>query len=159
MGTVTVKGGIWLGVLVCLWTLVMGVTGWYKHPTLLNLFWVVVAIEVGLLVWGLCQTSAARTYWPQVGAGTLASVVAAAIIFCGSMLFTAVVFPHYFEELRALQEQLLTAQGKTADQIAAAQALAAPFQTPVINALMGVSGTIVTGFVASLVIAAFCRKK
>lgn len=157
--SIPVKTGVMIGVACVVWTFVMGFTGWYKHPTLLNLFWVVVAIEVGLLVWGLCQTSAGRTYWPQVGAGTLASVVAAAIIFCGSMLFTAVVFPHYFEELRAVQEQMLTAQGKTADQIAAVQALAAPFQTPVINALMGVSGTIVTGFVASLVIAAFCRKK
>lgn len=157
--SIPVKAGVMIGVACVVWTFVMGFTGWYKHPTLLNLFWVVVAIEVGLLVWGLCQTAASRTYWPQVGAGTLASVVAAAIIFCGSMLFTAVVFPHYFEELRAVQEQMLTAQGKTADQIAAVQALAAPFQTPVVNALMGVSGTIVTGFVASLVIAAFCRKK
>jgi len=41
-----------------LWTLVMGVTGWYKHPVLLNMFWVVVLIEIGVLVWGLRQTAA-----------------------------------------------------------------------------------------------------
>ena len=58
MGNVTVKSGIWLGVLCVLWTLVMGVTGWYKHPVLLNMFWVVVLIEIGVLVWGLRQTAA-----------------------------------------------------------------------------------------------------
>jgi len=154
-----VKTGVFIGVACVLWTFIMGFTGWYKHPTLLNLFWVVVAIEIGFLVWGLRQTAAVNGYWPQVGAGTLASVVAAALIFCGSMLFTSVVFPHYFEELRTIQAGMLTAKGQTADQIAAVQALAAPFQTPLINALSGVVGTVVTGFVASLVIAAFCRKK
>ena len=38
MGNVNVKAGIWLGVLVSVWTLLMGVTGWYKHPVMLNLF-------------------------------------------------------------------------------------------------------------------------
>jgi hypothetical protein len=75
------------------------------------------------------------------------------------MVFTSLVFPQYFEELRTLQAEMLKARGQTDDQIAAVQALAAPFQTPLINALTGVVGTVVTGFVASLVIAAFCRKK
>lgn len=157
--SVPVKTGVLIGTACVAWTFVMGLTGWYKHPVLLNLFWAVVAIEVGFLVWGLCQTAAANTYWPQVGVGTLASAVAAAIIFCGSVLFTAVVFPHYFMELREIQAQVLTARGQSADQIAATQALAAPFQTPVVNALMGVVGTVITGFVASLVIAAFRHKK
>lgn len=157
--SVPVKTGVLIGVACVVWTFVMGFTGWYKHPALLNLFWVVVAIEVGLLVWGLRQTSAVNTYWPQVGAGTLASVVAAIFIFCGSLLFTSLVFPQYFEELRAIQAEMLKAKGQTADQITAMQAMAAPFQTPLMNALTGVVGTIVTGFVASLVIAAFCRKK
>jgi len=157
--SVPVKTGVLIGVACVFWTFVMGFTGWYKDPTLLNLFWVVVAIEVGFLVWGLRQTAAVNAYWPQVGAGTLAAVVAAVLIFCGSMIFTSMVFPHYFEELRAIQAEMLKAKGQTADQIAAVQALAAPFQTPLINALSGVVGTVVTGFVASLVIAAFCRKK
>jgi len=157
--SVPVKTGVLIGVACVVWTFVMGFSGWYKDPALLNLFWVVVAIEVGLLVWGLRQTAAANTYWPQVGAGTLAAVVAAAFIFCGSMVFTSLVFPQYFDELRTLQAEMLKAKGQTDDQIAAVQALAAPFQTPLINALTGVVGTIVTGFVASLVIAAFCRKK
>lgn len=157
--SVPVKTGVLIGVACVLWTYVMGFTGWYKDPVMLNMFWVVVVIEIGLLIWGLRQTAAVNAYWPQVGAGTLAAVVAAAFVFCGSMLFTSVVFPQYFDEMRAMRAEMLTADGQTADQIATIQAMAAPFQTPLINALMGVVGTVVTGFVASLVIAAFARKK
>jgi hypothetical protein len=159
MRNVIVKSGIWLGVLCVLWTLVMGVTGWYKHPVLLNLFWVVVLIEIGVLIWGLRQTAATTPYLGQVGNGTLIAVIGAAIIFCGSLLFTTVLYPHYFEELRAIQTAMMHNDGRTDAEIQAALEMGRIFQTPVVNALMGVVGTIVTGLLASLVIAAFTRKK
>ena len=159
MGNVVVRGGIGLGALVVAWTLVMGVTGWYKHPTLLYLFWAVVLIEVVVLLWALRRTAPTTDYLGQVGKGTLVAAIGAAIIFCGSLLFTAVLFPNYFEELRTLQVEMLRAAGKTQAEIDAALALGAPMQTPVVNALMGAVGTVVTGLLASLVIAIFQRKK
>lgn len=159
MRNVIVKSGIWLGVLCVLWTLVMGVTGWYKHPVLLNLFWVVVLIEIGVLVRGLRQTAATTPYLGQVGNGTLIAVIGAAIIFCGSLLFTTVLYPHYFEELRAIQTAMMHNAGRTDAEIQAALEMGRIFQTPIVNALMGVVGTIVTGLLASLCIAAFARKK
>jgi len=159
MKNIVCAGGV-LGVLVAIWTFVMGFTGWYKHPALLNLFWIVILIEIVVLVWGLRGTAAeGRAYWSQVGAGTLMSVIGAVIIFCGSILFTAVVFPHYFEELRAMGAEIMRAKGLTADQIARQQAAEAPYQTSVINALMGVVGTVVTGLVVSLIAAAFLRHR
>jgi len=159
MGNVAVKGGIWLGVLVFLWTLVMGVTGWYKHPTLLNLFWVVILIEVAVLLWALRRTAATTEYIGQVGKGLAVSAIGAAIIFCGSLLFTGVLFPSYFEELRAVQTEVMRNSGRTQAEIDAALALGAPMQTPVVNALMGAVGTVITGALASLIIAVFHRKK
>ena len=159
MGNVTVKGGIWLGVLVFLWTLVMGVTGWYKHPVMLNLFWVVILIEVAVLIWALRKTAATTEYLGQVGNGALIAVIGAVIIFCGSLLFTAVLFPNYFAELRAVQTEMLRSSGKTEAEVAAIIEMTATMQTPVINALMGAVGTVVTGLLASLIIAIFHRKK
>jgi hypothetical protein len=155
----TVKAGIWLGVLCVAWTMVMGVTGWYKHPTLLNLFWLVVLIEIGVLVWGLRQTAATTPYLGQLGNGTLIAVIGAAIIFCGSLLFTAVLYPHYFDEMCALQRQSMHNAGRSDAEIEAYLELGASLRTPLVNALMGVLGTVITGFIASLVIAAFNRKK
>ena len=159
MGNVNVKAGIWLGVLVFIWTLVMGMTGWYKHPVLLNMFWVVILIEVAVLLWALRKTAAATEYLGQVGNGALVAVIGAAIIFCGSLLFTSVLFPNYFAELRAIQTEMLKNAGKTEAEISATIAMTATMQTPVINAVMGAVGTVVTGLLASLIIAIFHRKK
>jgi len=155
-----VKYGLGIGVLCVLWTFVMGFTGWYRHPTLLNLFWLVVVIEVALLVVGLRETAAGgNRYWQQVAAGTGMAAVAAVVIFAGSLLFTSVVFPEYFSEIRSLQADMLRAAGKTEAEIETAAEMAKAMQTPLINALSGAVGTVATGLVASLVIALFCRRK
>ena len=156
----TLKAGIVLGLLVVVWTFVMGVTGWYKDPSLLNLFYIVVLIEIAVLFWGLRLTAKeGKGYGAQLGAGTLMSVYGAVIIFFGSLLFTTVVYPHYFEELRVMGEEVLRARGVPEDQIKAQLDLAASMQTPFMQALIGAVMTVVTGFVASLVLAAFLRAK
>jgi len=155
----TLKTGLWIGALCVAWTFVMGFTGWYKDPTLVNVFFLVILIEVALLFVGLRKTAPTRGYGQQVLTGTLMAVVAAAIIFCGSLLFTTVAFPGYFQDVRAAQEEMLRAAGKTPAEIEAAVQAASAGQTPLANALAGVVGTVVTGLVASLVIAAFFRKR
>jgi hypothetical protein len=156
----TMKAGIVLGILVFLWTLVMGLTGWYKHPVLLNLFFVVILIQIGVLVWGLRMTAAAgRSYGGQVLSGTTLSAIGAVIIFCGSLLFTTVFFPSYFEEIRETGRQVLAAQGLTEVQIAASLDAQAAVQTPFMQALIGSVMTVVTGLVVSLVLAAFIKRK
>jgi|WetSurMetagenome_2_1015567.scaffolds.fasta_scaffold18936_2 hypothetical protein len=156
----TVKAGIALGVFVVLWTLFMGITGWYKDPVLLNMFYVVILIQIGVLVWGLRRTAAGgKTYGGQVMAGTTMSAIGAILIFFGSLLFTTVFFPNYFAELREAGRQVMVAQGMTEEQIVASLEAQAPMQTPFMQALIGSVMTVVTGLVASLVLAAFIKRK
>ena len=44
------RAGLLLGILVVLWTFVMGFTGWYRHPSLLFLFWLVIPLQVAVLL-------------------------------------------------------------------------------------------------------------
>lgn len=156
----TMKAGIALGILVFLWTLVMGLTGWYKHPVLLNLFYVVILIQIGILVWGLRMTAAGgSSYGGQVKAGTAMSAIGAVIIFFGSLLFTIVFFPNYFEELRETGRQVMAAQGMPEGQITAALNAQAAVQTPFMQALIGAIMTIVTGLVVSLLLAVFIKRE
>jgi hypothetical protein len=159
MGGSVIKPGIVLGVLVVVWTFVMGFTGGYKNPGLAWLFVPVAAlIQVVVLVWALRKTAAGgRGYAGQVAAGLLISVVAAVLIFLGSILFTTGVFPQYFEEVRAMGEQVLRKRGMSDEEVRTTLAMQAKLQTPFLQALFGVIGTVVTGLVASLVIAAFVR--
>lgn len=155
-----VQSGVLLGALVVAWTFVMGITGWYRHPSLTNLFWLVIVIEIGVLVWALRRTAEeGRGYGKQVLAGTLVAAIAAPLIFGGSMLFTTVVFPRYFEELRHAQEEMMRAQGLPADKIAEMVAEAAKGQSSLASAMSGAMGTLFTGLLASAVIAIWVRAK
>lgn len=153
------KTGVWIGALCVAWMFVMGFTGWYKDPALVNLFFLVILFEVVLLFVGLRATAASQVYGQQVVTGTLMSVVAAVIIFCGSLLFTTVAFPSYFADLRAVHEQMLRAEGKPQAEIDAALQAAAEGQTPLANAMAGALGTVVTGGLASAAIAIVLRRR
>jgi hypothetical protein len=100
----TVQGGIMLGVATGLWTLVMGVTGWYKDPVMVNVFYLIILVEIGVLIWGLRKTAPNNTYWQQVGAGMQIALIGSVIIFLVSIFFTTVLYPEYFTELRTMQE-------------------------------------------------------
>lgn len=158
MGIIT-RTGAWIGLITVAWTFVMGLTGWYKDPVLLNAFFLVVLVEIALIWWGLRQTARTNSYAEQVMAGTSMALVAAAIIFVGSYLFTTVFFPDYFDQLRAAQEQLLRQQGVPEADIQTQLAAGQPFATPLWNALFGVIGTVVTGLVTSLVLGSFLRRR
>ena len=159
MNTV-VKAGIVLGVLVEIWTYLMGFTGWYKHPQLMNLFWVVIAIQIAVLMWALKRTAAeGRGYGGQIGAGTLVSLIAGVFVVGGSLVFTTIVFPHYFAELAAIQEQMLRSAGQTEADIRTAMELTAKTSTPLMQACFGFLGTMVTGVIVSAIIGAFVKAK
>jgi hypothetical protein len=117
-------------------TILMGVTGWYKDPSMANVFIpVVTAIEIAGLIWGLGKTAAAgRTYSGQVVAGTMIAFVAGLVIICASLLFTTVLFP---------------------ESLAAVGANGSPLQ----SALAGFLGTMMTGIIASAVIAVWIRAR
>jgi hypothetical protein len=153
--------GLLIGGLGGAFTYIMGFTGWYKDPVMINIFIpTVVIIEVSALIWGLRKTAAlGRTYSGQVVAGTMMAVIGAVIVFVSSYLFTTVAFPSYFEDVNMMARQVLQGQGKTSAEIQAFLDSQAASQTPLMNAFVGFIMTIVTGVMASAVIAAFIRHR
>jgi len=154
-----IRAGVLLGVLTVVWTFVMGFTGWYKDPVMLNLFFLVILLEVGIVIWALRKTAPSATWGGQVLNGLVLSLVAGVIIFAGSLLFTTVAFPTYFSDLQAAQAQMLKAAGLSEAEIQSQVAASAALQTPFMNALSGVIGTVVTGVIVAAIAGAFLRKK
>jgi hypothetical protein len=156
----SVVTGIILGVAVAVWTLIMGVTGWYKHPVGAIAFMLVIPINVAVIVWGLTRTRReGRNYGGQVTAGLVMGIVAAVLVFGNSLLFTQVLFPTYFDDLRTMQEEMLRASGIPEDQIAERIETAQASQTPVAQATLGALGTIATSLVTAVVAAIWIRRK
>lgn len=143
--------GLLIGLLCGAWMFVMGFTGWYLDPARLNRFFLVILIEVGGLVWGLRKTAAeGRTYSGQVVAGTGMAITAGVVIFCCSLVFTTVAFPNYLADINEMSRRMMQEQGMPADEIQ--RALDANATTPLMNALTGFIGTVMTGIIASAVI-------
>lgn len=154
------SAGALIGGLCAVWMFVMGFTGWYKDPVMSNIFFVVILIEIGGLVWGLrCTAAPGRSYGQQVIAGTMMSVVAGAIIVVASLVFTMVAFPDYTSALEAATRASLQQQGRTEAEIAEALRANAASATPMAQAMSGFIGTLITGIVASAVIAIFIGGK
>ena len=156
----TIKTGLVLGFAVEVWTFIVIALGWHKDPIMLSLFYLVIFIQAGVLIWGLRMTAAAgKGYGAQVGAGTAMSAVGALIIFIGSYVIVTVVFPNYFTEVQEAGRIALGAQGLSEDAIQAQLDAMAPMQTPLVNALTGAVATVVTGLIESLIIASFVKSK
>lgn len=153
------SAGVLIGVLCGIWTFVMGFTGWYKDPTLAILFLpAVIIIEVVGLYWGLKQTAAqGRAYLGQVLAGAMMSTIAGVIVIASSLLFTMVAFPDYFQELEAMQREMLAEAGRSSAEIE--EAVQASTSTPMGQAMAGFIGTLVTGVLVSAIIAIWVRAK
>jgi hypothetical protein len=155
----SLRYGLILGLTVAAWTFVMGFTGWYKQPTLLFLFWLVIPLQIGILLLALRSTAATTGYGRQVWNGVGASLLGSMIIYGASLFFTTILFPRYFQELEALGRQMMAQKGLGPDTIEAAVRTQAPMQTPRASAMAGAIGTVVTGFLTSVVAAIWLRKK
>jgi hypothetical protein len=154
------SAGLLVGALCAAWTFVMGFTGWYRHPTLANLFFLVILIEVAGLWWGLRKTAAeGRGYGSQVVAGTMMAIVAGVIVIASSLLFTMVAFPDYFRELEEAYRESARAQGRSEAEIAQSISDNMAAATPMGQAMAGFLGTLITGILASAVIAIFIRAR
>ena len=68
-------------------------------------------------------------------------------------------FPNYFNELEAMQRQMLAAQGQSAAAIEEAIEAGKVAATPMANAMAGFIGTLVTGILVSAVAAIWIRDK
>jgi Protein of unknown function (DUF4199) len=154
------SAGLLIGVLCGIWTFVMGATGWYKDPVMYRMFFAVILIEIGGLIWGLRRTAAeGRGYGSQVVAGTMMATVAGVVIIGASLLFTTVVYTDYFDQLEAMQIGLLQDQGVPEAEIARQVSESRAANTPMGQAVSGFMGTLITGIVASAVIAIWVRSR
>lgn len=162
-----IKFGIYTGVSVALWTIIMGLTGWFKDPVLLNLFWVVIVFQLVLLSLGIRNYSKEnsvngeliKTYSDLIKVGLILTITAGVIIFLSSIFFTTVLYPNYFDEINEAYRQMLVQAGKSESEIEILLIENSKTQTPFFQAFFGFIGTILTGLLGSSIFSAIFRKR
>jgi hypothetical protein len=151
----TLKVGIFLGVFVSIWALIVMISGLYEIKWLFAT--VATLIVILVLIWGLRQTAReGKSYGGQLGAGILMAVIGGVIIFCTSLLLTSVLFPDYLGDVASEGVETMRADGASEAEI---DTYVAAQTNPLLNALMGFLGTVGTGIVASLIISIFIKNK
>lgn len=155
------KAGVIFGASVVVWQLITGFAGFYKNPAMGWVFPLgATAITVGVLIWALRQTAAeGKRYAAQLGTAMVIVLIGAVIIVFGSFLFTTVLFTDYREIALDNAVGQWEAAGMTDEQIDQAMPLAEMMVTPAAGAIMGFVMTLITGFIAALIIAAIFRQK
>ena len=155
-----VKAGVVLAVLVAVAMFVNGFAGLYKDPSLGWTFPVAATlIEIGMLIWALRQTAReGRGYGGQVGAGSMVALIGGALIIPVSFIWGA-MFPDWATVAESAMADSLADRGQSEEQITRMIQATAWMRTSLFNAIFGCLASIVTGIVASLIIAAFVRKK
>jgi hypothetical protein len=156
----TVKAGVVLAVAVAVLMFVNGFAGVYKNPSLGWVFPVFATlIEIGVLIWALRQTAReGRGYGAQVGAGVLIAVIGGALIIPIAMIWAA-MFPDWAQFAEAAMADGWADSGMSEEQIQQMIQSTKFMRTGLANGIFGFLATVVTGLVASLIIAAFVRKK
>lgn len=155
----SVIAGVVLGVIVAIWTQIMGITGMYKNPSLAWLFWLVIAINIGVVIWGLGKTRAQNGYGGQVAAAVVIGIVGAVLIMLNSYLLTTAVVPEYLDEIKAVQEEMILQAGSPQEVVDVQLATLDKVMTPGVQAVMGGIGTLLTSLITGLIAAIWIRKK
>ena len=156
----TFKYGLALGIVVEIWTAIVIAAGWHKDPLLLYLFFLVLPIQATILILALREISVSGGgYGRKVRTGLGVSLIGGVIILFGSVLLTAVVFPHYFDELRVAGEALLVKAGKKPEEVATMMKANESMYSPWSSGIQGFVGTMATGVLVSLIAAGWIRKR
>lgn len=156
-----IRGGILLGILVTIWTYIFGLTGMHKNMGAAILFPIVATvIELAVLLWALRRTAAeGRSWFGQVSAGTLLAFIGGCLILATSYLYVTQIHPTYMSEVREAGLAFNRSQGMEEAKIQELTAQQAPYQTAMIQAVMGFVATVITGFILSAILAIFIRSK
>ena len=150
--------GAALGLAIIVLHLVLGAAGWHTQPDKASLFLVLaMGLNAVAVILGL-RASRGQSWARHLRAGALIGAIASVIVFTGTWLVTAVVFPDYFLEMAEGYRMAYQSQGMAPDVIEQTVAgLAAT--TPVRTAVEGVVGTLVVSVVVAAVAGIWLRRE
>lgn len=157
---VVIKFGVILAVVVVLVSTLVYATGLHTNMLVGGLLVLVlyIAFNVVAVFLGLSQTAAENGYGKQLLNSLGIGLVAGVLIFLGSWLLAAVVFPDALAEAREATLAMMENMGQPQEVIdGAAQGF--DKATPLRQSLQGLIGTFITSGIAGAIIAIFKRKK
>ncbi len=151
-----VRYGLVLGLVVAAFGFVLAMSGLHTNAAApMSFVFAAIIINVVIVVLAIRRTAAESNWSRQVLNGLVLGVVAAVIVFLGSWVLTAVVYPDYYAEFAEAARQRSIAAGLSVAEIEEAVAMASG--TPVGSAFSGAIGTVITSVVVAAIAGYFKR--
>lgn len=153
------RWGLILGSAVTVVNLGFVLLGWHRTYEMAFVF-LAIAIPINVVTVVLClrERASSENWLGQLKNGVSVGLVGSAIIFLGSWLVTAVIFPDYFTEMadgyRSTYIAMGLSEGEVADLVTATAAT-----SPVRSAFSGVVGTMATSLVVAAIGGVWLRRK
>ncbi len=132
-----------------------GAVGWITN--IINAVVMIWAIHMAMKTHRDEDLGGYMTYGRALSAGTVTSLVMAAVTFVWMLVFFTLIAPEMLDQIKELQIAQMEQQGMTDEQIEQAMEMAGMLTSPVGLAIMGAIGTFILGFILSLIIAAVDR--
>ncbi len=171
------RAGLVLGLTVTGWAALGILMGWHKDLSLGFFWWLVIPLEIGILIWALRSLAPTSGYARQILNAICISLIAAIVIFPGSLFLTTLAFPSYLHDVDVANDQMMKkrglsetqivgvklklyeARGLSKEQAKVAHAFDEPTSSSVQVALGQSIGPVLTCLLASLIAAIWLRKR
>ncbi len=153
-----VKYGLVLGVIVAAMGFALATLGLHTNEMAPTGFVIAaIIINVVIVVLAVRRMAPGSNWLQQVQNGLVLGLAGAVIIFLGSWVMTALVFPNYYTEFAEAARARAVAGGLSAAEIEAAVAMATG--TSVGSAFSGALGTVITSVVVAGIAGFFNRAR
>lgn len=154
----TLLFGVSLGIDATILMAIMMFTDLYLNPNMVWIFMLIIPLQLLTIIAALKMgTNNGNTYRDQIMLGLKVSLLAGLIAAGTSYLFTTTLKPTYFADIKAMGQQIY-AKNPTPEMAAQIEQYNS-MATPELNSLSGFLGSTICGFLMSLIVAAFLRKK
>jgi hypothetical protein len=156
---VALKWGVITGLALIVYSTLLYTLGQMANGMLTVVIYVIIAVG---LVLGMREYRTLNggylNFGEGVGLGALLSAVAGLLSSAYTVLYSTVIDPGVQERMMDQMRDQLETQGMSDDQIEKAVEIAQMFQSPGLQFIIGIFGTILIGVVFSLIIAAILRQ-
>ncbi|WP_420151086.1 DUF4199 domain-containing protein [Spirosoma sp.] len=157
---IALKWGLILGISLSIITLIAYLTDQSSNPwfSALTALGVVACLVTGMRDFRT-QNGGYSTYGEGLSVGALLSAVAGLVSSLFNTFYTVLIDPTVQQRALDLARERMEAQGNLSDeQIDQAMEISQKFQSPGFTFIAGVFGTLIMGFLLSLIVAAFIRR-
>jgi flagellar biosynthesis protein FliQ len=151
--------GLYLGILVTLFSVILYVTGQTQNKTLSYLPIVIYAVCIALaqINYRNHDLNGVISYGQAVGFG-VAVMLFSGIITALYNLIILKIDPSLIEQIKIMQEDAYLKNGMNEEMIEKTMEMSAKFMTPGIMAIMGLLGSVFIGTIISLVTSIFVKR-